>query len=43
MNNEKPTYEELEQRLAESEQIVTVLRGGEVDAIITERNVAILR
>jgi len=41
--NKKPTYEELEQRLAEAETIVATLRKGEVDAIVSERNVALLR
>jgi len=43
MSNKKPTYEELEQRLAELEAIIDTLRKGEVDAIVNERNVALLR
>lgn len=43
MSNEKLTYEELEQRLAEAHQIIGALRGGEVDAIVTELDVALLR
>jgi len=43
MSNKKPTYEELERRLIDTEAIVTTLRRGEVDAIISERKVALLR
>jgi PAS domain S-box-containing protein len=42
-SNKKPTYEELERRLTDAEAIIAALRGGEVDAIISERNVALLR
>jgi len=43
MSNKKPTYEELERRLTDAQEVITTLRRGEVDAIISERNVAILR
>jgi PAS domain S-box-containing protein len=43
MGNKKPTYEELKRQLADAEAIIATLRRGEVDAIISERNVAILR
>jgi PAS domain S-box-containing protein len=43
MSNKKPTYEELKRQLADTESILTALRRGEVDAIISERNVALLR
>ena len=42
-SNKKPTYEELERRLTDAEAIIAALHGGEVDAIISERNVALLR
>ena len=43
MSNKKPTYEELKRQLADTESILTALRRGEVDAIISERNVVLLR
>jgi PAS domain S-box-containing protein len=43
MSNERLTYEELEQRLTEAQQIIAALRGGEVDAIISEQGVSLLR
>jgi len=43
MGSKKPTYEELERQLADTEAILTTLRRGEADAIISERNVALLR
>jgi len=43
MSNERPTYEELEQQLTEAQQVIAALRGGEVDAVISERDVALLR
>jgi len=43
MGEKKPTYEELERRLTDAEAVITTLRRGEVDAIIGERNVALLR
>lgn len=42
-NHTKPTYEELQQRLAETEEIIRVLRSGEIDAIISERDIALVR
>jgi PAS domain S-box-containing protein len=43
MGSKKPTYEELEHRLTDAEAVMATLRRGEVDAIISERNVALLR
>jgi len=43
MGSKKPTYEELESRLTDAEAVITTLRRGEVDAIIGERDVALLR
>ena len=43
MSDKKPTYEELEHRLTDAEAVMATLRKGEVDAIISERNVALLR
>jgi PAS domain S-box-containing protein len=43
MGSKKPTYEELERQLADAEAIIATLRRGEVDAIISKRNVALLR
>jgi len=43
MGSKKPTYEELERQLADAEAIIATLRSGEVDAIVSERNVALLR
>ena len=43
MGNKKPTYEELERQLADAEAIIATLHSGEVDAIVSERNVALLR
>ena len=43
MGNKKPAYEELERQLTDAKAIIATLHRGEVDAIITERNVAILR
>ncbi|BEQ13892.1 PAS domain S-box protein [Desulfoferula mesophila] len=39
----KPAYEELEQLLAEYEQILDVIRRGEVDAIVTQGQPILLR
>lgn len=39
----KPSYEELQQRLAEAEEVIRVLRSGEIDAIIGERDIALVR
>ena len=43
MSREKPTYQELEARLAEAEAIIAVLRNQEVDAIVGEEHVALVR
>jgi PAS domain S-box-containing protein len=46
MANEKQTYEELEQQLEEAYQLITALRGGEIDsvvAIVTKLDVTLLR
>ena len=43
MGSKKPTYEELERRLTDAEAVTATLRRGEIDAIISERNVALLR
>jgi len=43
MGSKKPTYEELERRLTDAEAVITTLHSGEVDAIISERNVVLLR
>ncbi len=40
---DKPNYEELEARLAEMEGIMEALRSGRVDAIVGERDVALVR
>ncbi|MBD3345558.1 MAG: hypothetical protein GF401_10900 [Chitinivibrionales bacterium] len=39
----EPTYEELEKRLAEAEELVSALRKHEVDAIVGEQSVAVVR
>ncbi|MBL7184791.1 MAG: PAS domain-containing protein [Phycisphaerae bacterium] len=43
MTQRKPTYEQLEARLAEFEEITTVLRNGEADAVIGKSDVLLLR
>jgi PAS domain S-box-containing protein len=43
MGSKKPTYQELERRLTDAEAVIATLHRGEVDAIISERNVALLR
>ena len=43
MNNEKPTYDELQKRLAESESLVEALRNHEIDAIVGEKSLAVVR
>jgi len=43
MSNKIPTYQELERQLKDAEAVIAILRRGEVDAIISERNVALLR
>ena len=42
MNKNKPTYRELEQRLAAAEPIVEALRRHEVDAVVGEEKIAFL-
>ena len=42
MNKTKPTYQELEERLAVAESIVKVLKNHEVDAIVGEEKIAVL-
>ena len=42
MNQGKPTYEELEERLAVAEPIVEALRRHEVDAVVGEEKIAFL-
>ena len=42
-NNKKPAYEELEQRLAEHEQMLDALRRGEVDAVLAAEQPIVLR
>jgi PAS domain S-box-containing protein len=43
MRSRKPTYRELEDRLAEAEAAIAALRGEEVDAVVGEQHVLILR
>jgi PAS domain S-box-containing protein len=42
MRRTKPTYQELEKRLASAESIVNVLKNHEVDAVVGEENIAVL-
>ena len=42
MSKTKPTYQELEKRLAAAESIVTALKKHEVDAIVGEEKIAFL-
>jgi PAS domain S-box-containing protein len=42
MSKTKPTYQELEQRLAVSESIVKALKNHEVDAVVGEEKIAFL-
>src|SRR5271166_3498797 len=42
MSKTKPTYEELEKRLAAAESIVNVLKNHEVDAVVGEEKIAVL-
>lgn len=42
MNKSKPTYQELETRLAAAEPIVEALRNLEVDAVVGEEKIAFL-
>ncbi|MFW5867277.1 MAG: response regulator [Armatimonadota bacterium] len=43
MSDEKPSYQELERRLAEAESAIAALRGHEVDAVIGDRQIAYVR
>jgi len=43
MSHAKPTYQELQTRLAELEQLVNALHQGEVDAVVGKRDVLLLR
>ena len=43
MSDEKPTCDELQSRLAKAEEIIAALRNGEVDAVLTQRHVLLLR
>jgi PAS domain S-box-containing protein len=42
MSNSDPTYQELQDRLAQTEAILTALRNGEVDAVISHSAVLLL-
>ena len=42
MSKSKPTYQELEKRLAAAESILKVLRNHEVDAVMGEEKIAVL-
>ncbi len=42
MSNTKPTYQELEKRLAAAESIVKALKNHEVDAVVGEKSIAFL-
>lgn len=42
MSKTKPTYQELEQRLAVAESIVNALKNHEVDAVVGEKKIAFL-
>ncbi|MBM9603463.1 sensor histidine kinase [Desulfopila inferna] len=43
MDERKPTYEELQRQLAEANSLVEALRNHEIDAIIGEKSVAVVR
>lgn len=43
MRDKKPSYEEIEARLAEAEVVLAALRSGVVDAIIGDQHVLLLR
>ncbi len=43
MSDGKPSYQELEARLAEAESAIAALRGHEVDAVIGDRQIAYVR
>jgi PAS domain S-box-containing protein len=42
MSKRKPSYQELQSRLAEAEALVTALRAGEVDAVVSRSSVQLL-
>ena len=42
MSKTKPTYQELEKRLAVAESIVKALKNHEVDAVVGEEKIAFL-
>ena len=42
MRRTKPTYQELEKRLAAAESIVNALKNHEVDAVVGEQKIAVL-
>ena len=42
MSNTKPTYQELEKRLAAAESIVKALKSHEVDAVVGEKTISFL-
>lgn len=42
MSNTKPTYQELEKRLAAAESIVQALKNHEVDAVVGEKTISFL-
>ena len=42
MSKSKPTYQELEKRLAAAESIVKALKNHEVDAVVGEEKIAVL-
>jgi len=43
MNESKPSYEELEARLARAEDLIAALKGFEVDAVLGQEDVAFVR
>jgi len=43
MSSKKPTYQELKAKLAEAEEIIAALRGEEVDAVVGNHHVILLR
>ena len=43
MKDEKPSYQTLEARLAQAEEMIAALRGGQVDAILGEDSIYMVR
>ena len=43
MSNEKPTYEELQSRLAEAERMIEAIRCEEIDAVVGGKTIYLLR